>query len=100
MVPVGAGRSQGQLESRRRIALVTRAREEPAMEAGSGRAMATSHTRGNDAVPLLRETIGSNLDRTIERVGDREALVSCTQGLRFTYSELGEAVDELARALI
>ena len=70
------------------------------MEAGQDRTSAPSQARGSDAVPLLRETIGANLDRTIERFGDREALVSCAQEQRFTYAELGAAVDELARGLL
>jgi len=49
---------------------------------------------------LLGQTIGENLDRAIERWGEREALVSCHQELRYTYAELGEAVDRLARALL
>jgi fatty-acyl-CoA synthase len=63
-------------------------------------AVARSHARGSEAVPLLDETIGSDLDRTIERFADREALVSCNQGARYTYAQLGAAVDELARGLI
>jgi fatty-acyl-CoA synthase len=59
-----------------------------------------SYTRGADSPPLLEETIGANLDRTIARFGDREALVSCAQGTRYTYAGLGEAVDELARGLM
>jgi fatty-acyl-CoA synthase len=49
---------------------------------------------------MLDETIGANLDRAVARFGDREALISCAQGRRYTYSELGAAVDELARALL
>ena len=64
------------------------------------RAMAPSHARGSDAVPLLEETIGTNLERTIARFGDRDALISCQQGRRYSYRELGAAVDLLARALI
>ena len=37
-----------------------------------------------------------NLERTIARVPDAEALVSCHQGVRYTYAEFGEAVDRLA----
>jgi fatty-acyl-CoA synthase len=72
------------------------------MEAGKDRTStsAPSRARGSDAVPLLRETIGANLDRTIERFGDREALMSCEQDQRFTYFQLGAAVDELARGLL
>ena len=63
-------------------------------------AMAPSHARGSGAVPLLEETIGTNLERTIARFGDRDALISCQQGQRYSYRELGAAVDLLARALI
>ena len=52
--------------------------------------MAPSYAHGAGALPLLGETIGENLDRTIERFGDREALVSVHQGVRFTYGELGQ----------
>ena len=62
--------------------------------------MRPSYVHGASATPLLGQTIGENLDRAVERWGDREALVSCHQGLRYTYAELGEAVDRLARALL
>jgi fatty-acyl-CoA synthase len=61
---------------------------------------AQSYARGADTPPLLRETIGVNLERTSAHFPDHEALVSCAQGLRYTYAELGRAVDELARGLI
>ena len=62
--------------------------------------MSESYARGERDTPLLEETIGANLDRIVARFGDREALVSVHQGRRYTYAELGAAVDELARALI
>jgi fatty-acyl-CoA synthase len=62
--------------------------------------MSSSYAHGDTTVPLLAETIGANLDRIVQRFADRDALVSCAQGLRFTYAQLGAAVDELARALI
>src|SRR3954451_13263249 len=62
--------------------------------------MRPSYVHGASATPLLGQTIGENLDRAIERWGEREALVSCHQGLRFTYAELGEAVDLLAGGLL
>ena len=58
-----------------------------------------SYSSGTSAVPLLGETIGANLERTVALFGDREALVSCHQNLRFTYTEFNDAVDVLARAL-
>jgi len=62
--------------------------------------MAPSYAHGAGAAPLLGETIGENLDRTIARFGDREALVSVHQDVRLTYDEFGQAVDRLARALL
>jgi fatty-acyl-CoA synthase len=62
--------------------------------------MVPSYAHGGGAAPLLGETIGANLDRTIARFGDREALVSVHQDVRFTYAEFGEAVDRLARGLL
>jgi fatty-acyl-CoA synthase len=59
-----------------------------------------SYANGETDQPLLDETIGANLERTVARVGEREALVSCAQGRRYTYAELGAAVDELACALM
>jgi hypothetical protein len=35
---------------------------------------------GRRDVPLLEHTIGESLRRTVERFGDREALVVCDQG--------------------
>jgi fatty-acyl-CoA synthase len=62
--------------------------------------MSDSYARGDTSVAMLDETIGANLDRAVARFGDREALISCAQGRRYTYAELGAAVDELARALL
>jgi fatty-acyl-CoA synthase len=59
-----------------------------------------SYAHGAYLEPLLGETIGHNLDRTIARVPDAEALVSCPQGERYTYAEFGAAVDRLAGALL
>ena len=62
--------------------------------------MTTSYARGPRAVPLLGETIGENLRRTVERFGDREALVVRHQSFRATYRELWEQVDRAARGLL
>jgi fatty-acyl-CoA synthase len=55
---------------------------------------------GPTEVPLLDLTIGESLRRTAAAHADREALVSVHQGLRWTYAELGERVQRLARGLL
>jgi fatty-acyl-CoA synthase len=62
--------------------------------------MELSYASGTSATPLLGDTIGDNLDRTIARFPEREALVSVQQDLRYTYAQFGEAVDRCARAFI
>ena len=59
-----------------------------------------SYAHGVGAIPLLGETIGANLWRTVERCGEREALVVRSQGYRATYRELWDAVSRAARALL
>ena len=62
--------------------------------------MTLSYADGANATPLLGETIGDNLARTAAAHPDADALVSCHQGLRWTYAELDERVDRAAAALI
>jgi len=61
---------------------------------------ALSYVHGADDRPLLGETIGANLEATVARWGERPAFVSRHQGVRLSYAEFGERVNELARALI
>ena len=62
--------------------------------------MTVSYAHGADDRPLLGETIGENLERTVARVPDSDALVSVHQDLRYTYAELDAAVDLLARGML
>src|ERR1700750_837012 len=62
--------------------------------------MEPSYASGTSSTPLLGDTIGDNLDRTVARFGEREALVSVQQGLRYTYAQFGDAVDRAARAFL
>jgi fatty-acyl-CoA synthase len=62
--------------------------------------MQPSYASGTSTHPLLGETIGANLRRTVDRLGDHEALVVCSQGYRATYRELWEQVTAIARGLI
>jgi fatty-acyl-CoA synthase len=59
-----------------------------------------SYASGTSTVPLLGETIGDNLRRTVAAFGDREALVDRGSGRRFTYAELYDAVEALAAGLV
>jgi fatty-acyl-CoA synthase len=62
--------------------------------------MTLSYDNGSSSAPLLDQTIGENLRRTVERFPDREALVVPHQGYRATYAELWAQVDQAARAFI
>ena len=59
-----------------------------------------SYESGTCDVPLLGETIGENLARTVARVGERESLVDRPSGRRWTYAELDKDVRRLAKALL
>ena len=55
--------------------------------------------KGPDA-PLLHETIGVNLAATVARQGDADALVSRHQNARYTYRELWDETERVARGLL
>ena len=59
-----------------------------------------SYASGISSEPLIGETIGGCLRRTARRAGDREALVDVPSGRRWTYRQLDDEVDTLARALL
>jgi fatty-acyl-CoA synthase len=59
-----------------------------------------SYAHGTSPLPLLGETIGQNLRRTVARAGDREALVVPSQGYRATYAEFWKQTTDVARGLL
>jgi fatty-acyl-CoA synthase len=59
-----------------------------------------SYASGTSTVPLLGETIGDNLRRTVAAFADREALVDRGSGRRLRYTELLDAVEALAAGLV
>jgi fatty-acyl-CoA synthase len=59
-----------------------------------------SYAHGADDRPLIGQTIGDFFDAISEAHAGHEALVSRHQGIRWTYGELRDRVDELGRALI
>jgi len=61
---------------------------------------ALSYAHGASAVPLLGETIGENLRRTVARFGSGEALVVRHQKFRATYDQLWDLSGRAARGLM
>ena len=59
-----------------------------------------SYVHGASPVALLGETIGANLRRTVDRFGDRDALVAPAQKYRATYRQLWATTTTLAKALL
>ena len=59
-----------------------------------------SYASGTSDVPLLGETIGRNLGRVVARFGERDALVECATGRRYSYRELDREVGRVARGLL
>jgi fatty-acyl-CoA synthase len=64
----------------------------------SERALAYAHGASN--VPLRGETIGRMWTDVVAAHGERDALVSCQQGIRWTYAEFDARVERCARALM
>jgi fatty-acyl-CoA synthase len=59
-----------------------------------------SYVHGASDTPLSGETIGQCLDRLAAIHPNRDALISRHQRLRYTYAQLREAVEAVARALL
>lgn len=61
---------------------------------------ADSYVCGISDTPLLGDTIGRSLDHAVRRWGKREALVSPSHGVRWTWAEFAERVDALAAGFL
>ena len=59
-----------------------------------------SYSSGYSDRPLLGETIGQNLKKTVLMFGDREALVVASQNYRATYSQFWEQLTSVAKSLV
>ncbi len=62
--------------------------------------MKISYVHGASDIPLLGETIGQNLRRTVEKFPDQEALVCVHQKYRATYQEFYNQTTAVAKALL
>src|SRR5215831_17016933 len=61
---------------------------------------ADSYVSGMSDAPLLGETIGRALDKAVQRWEAREALVSPSHNVRWTWKEFAERVDALAAGFL
>ena len=61
---------------------------------------ADSYVCGVAEAPLLGDTIGRSLDLAARRWGDRDALVSPSHGVRWSWKQLTERVDALAAGFL
>ncbi|HEX9232231.1 MAG TPA: AMP-binding protein, partial [Jatrophihabitantaceae bacterium] len=59
-----------------------------------------SYASGISTTPLLGETIGANFERAVARFGEREALVECATGRRWSYRALAAEIDAVALGLL
>jgi fatty-acyl-CoA synthase len=59
-----------------------------------------SYLSGKSEVPLLGMTIGECFDETVQKFGNRDALVVYHQSVRWTYAHLKEKVECCARAFL
>jgi len=62
--------------------------------------MQISYVHGASDIPLLGETIGNNLRRTVEKFPGHEALICVHQNYRATYQEFYNQTTAVAKALI
>jgi fatty-acyl-CoA synthase len=59
-----------------------------------------SYVCGSSDQPLILQTIGDAFDQAVEQWGDKQAVVVRHQDIRWSYRELGEAVDAFAAGLL
>src|SRR5579862_7659635 len=59
-----------------------------------------SYVNGASTMPLLGQTIGDSFDAACAAHGDRMALISRHQKIRWTYSEMKTRADDLAAGLL
>ncbi len=59
-----------------------------------------SYVSGTSSVPLIGDTIGQHFNRTVARWPDRPALIDRGQNVRWSWRELGAAVDAFAAGLV
>ncbi|RFU29355.1 hypothetical protein B7463_g6986, partial [Scytalidium lignicola] len=106
MIRPGPNFSRGILRARRvslsRLGGFVRFKESDYVRTGFGsrRGLLTeSYARGGTEPPLLTQTIPEHFSSIVSAYGDRNALISRSQGVRLTYAELDERSNALALGL-
>src|SRR6476661_6671563 len=59
-----------------------------------------SYASGPSDLPLIGRTIGEDLERTVARQPEHDALVDIPAARRWSYRQLEDAVDRVATALV
>jgi len=59
-----------------------------------------SYVHGASAAPFIGDTIGVHFDRMAERFAERDALIVRHQGIRWSWRELKQRVDDFAAGLV
>lgn len=59
-----------------------------------------SYVHGDSSIPLLGETIGENLKKTVEKFPKNDALICSHQNYRATYEEFYEQTLQVAKAIL
>ncbi|XP_059804976.1 medium-chain acyl-CoA ligase ACSF2, mitochondrial isoform X1 [Hypanus sabinus] len=62
--------------------------------------LTTSYIHGATNMPLVGKTIGQYFDETVDKHPDREALVFVRDGVRKTFGQLKQEVDQMAAGLL
>ena len=62
--------------------------------------MSLSYVHGASNIPLLGETIGENLKKTVDKFPNQEALICVHQNYRATYLEFYHQTAQVAKALL
>ncbi len=100
----GEGRNYPSDPTGTSVWIMTKDVRDPARRAAPASAEARpavlSYASGTSTVPLLGETIGANFSRIAAENAGSEALVDVATERRWTYAELNDDVDALARGLM
>lgn len=59
-----------------------------------------SYVHGDSSIPLLGETIGENLKKTVNKFSKNDALICSHQNYRATYEEFYEQTSQVAKAIL